>query len=215
VNRGCASLSKLGLLWFPGQVGIGQRTVEFLLPLVALLVHDAGTGFHFCLGFRSAPQALQNLPADIMDGVISRVLPGRRINFAQRFGVLSFPFVHPRQLKVRTGETGIKGERTPQVLLGFLILLLQEIHQAELVVVVGDVGLDRDVFQKFCPRLIKVLFLQVGLAQIKVNKRKFGIGLSRELQLLNGVVVFLSFQVAFPHQQMHRRRVLADFRHPA
>ena len=56
----------------------------------------------------------------------------------------------------------------------FPILLLKVIHFSQLVVVVGDIRLDGDVFEEFCFSPFQILFLQVTIPRLKWTKGRLG-----------------------------------------
>ncbi len=165
------------------ELWIRQRAaVKLFLPFAALLVHHARSGFHLRLGFLRASQPLQKLSSQIMDARTLLVELACCLNLRQRLFELAFALINTGQLVMRTGECRIEPQCFAKILFCFRILLLKIINRSELIVVVGNLRLNCNIFQKFSLGVIQFLLLQISPAEIEMNEGKPGIVLSREIK---------------------------------
>ena len=190
------SLPKIELLRLLCELRIGSGfAVEFLLALVPLFVHYARGCIHLGPRFPDPAQALQQLPAQVVDAGIPGIEFGGGVTLGQRLDVFAFTLINLGQLVVRTGQAGIETQGQAQIAFSLLVVSQLRVHQSQLVVVVSHVGLNGCVFLEFLPGPRQLLLPVVRNSQIEVDKRKFGIGLGGEVKLLDGLVILLTVDV--------------------
>jgi len=79
-------------------------------------------------------------------------------------------------------------------------LLHERIDVPEFVVIVHHVGLDGCIFQKLVTRVLIILLLQIGQAQVEMNESQFGICLGGSLEVGESHVVLLEVKMGFAHE---------------
>jgi hypothetical protein len=123
------------------------------------------------------------------------------VDLDQRRRIFLLVLVDLRQPEMRIGHARIAAQRLPVALLGVLVVLHQPVDFSEFVVVEGEVGFDRSVFQELVSRPREILQLQIRVSQIEVHERKFGIG-GGGLKFLQGRIVLLGIQIRFSDKKM-------------
>src|SRR5438445_11665296 len=114
-----------------------------------------------------------------------------------------------------TGECRIEPQCFAKILFCFRILLLKIINRTELIVVVGILRLNCNIFQKFSLGVIQFLLLQISPAEIEMNEGKPGIVLSREIKLVDNIVLSFVLDVRSANDLVHFWVDLCDFLHPS
>src|ERR1700686_48522 len=138
------------LLRFLCEFGIRHRSrFQLLVPLFSSRIRQLGKRLHFSLGVLRTAQMLKNLSTQVMNaGAVGIQLEGC-VGLAQRFPIFFLALINTRELKVRAGKLRIEPQRLAKSFFRCLILLLKVVHLSQLIVVITDVRLNRDVFQKF------------------------------------------------------------------
>ncbi len=191
------------------ELPVGQRFAVFLEAFGESLF---GFG-EFGLSFRGAAEPSKDAAAEQASAAGIRVQTQRGIHFAE--GVLVFVIVEGKlgELHVRTSAFWVQLQRFFKGRPGLFRLADAQIQNAELLVVVGKVGFDRDILAKFGFGFLGLALHQVSHAEFKVDVGEIVLASGSFLQFVDGLGHILAIQAGLAHQQVKFRSIAGNADH--